>query len=52
MTFFQESKCIETEYDNQLLDEETEQLIKDKYKSNPAFRKMLDALLEVWSEKS
>jgi len=51
MPFFQESKCIKTEYDKQVLNEETEKLIKDKYKSNPAFKKRLDALLELWSEK-
>ena len=38
--------------DKQVLDYETEKIIKDKYKTNPAFRKKLDALIDEWDEKS
>tara|TARA_B110000459_G_C16236357_1_gene327255 strand:- start:155 stop:550 length:396 start_codon:yes stop_codon:yes gene_type:complete len=37
--------------DKEELDEEKEKIIKDKLKTNPAFRKKLDALLDVWADK-
>jgi len=51
MTLFQENKFINAEFDKQELDEEKEKIIRDKYKSNPEFKKRLDALLDVWIGK-
>lgn len=51
MTFFQENKFINDECDKQELDEEMVKIIRDKYKSNPSFKKRLDFLLDVWVGK-
>jgi len=49
MPFFQESKNIKTEYDNQELSEEKEKLIRYLLKTKPDFEKKIDDLIKIYN---
>ena len=43
--------CKILDYGKRIFEAKKEKIIKDKLKTNPAFRKKLDALLDVWADK-